>query len=83
MASGSHRRTAAAPRSQGRPGEKHSPLRLAWDAAMACRAGVVYTLKDSCFAVIAVVLFPDIEQEPAIVAEVMRSNVQVLWGQTS
>ena len=33
--------------------------------------------------VIAVVLFPEMEQDPAIVAEVMRSNVQVLWGQTS
>ena len=40
-------------------------------------------LRDFCCPVIAVVLFPDIEQGPAIVAEVMRSNVQVLWGQTS
>ena len=42
---------------------------------MACRAGVVYTLKDSCFAVIAVVLFPDVEPDPAIIAKARRSNV--------
>ena len=47
---------------------------------MACRADVVYILKESSCPVIAVVLFPDIEQGPTIVAEVMRSNVQVLWG---
>ena len=74
MASGSHRRTAAAPRSHGRPGEKHSPLRLAWDATMACRAGVVHILKDSCF-VVAALLFPDMEQDPAIDAGAHRSNV--------
>ena len=60
--------------------EKPSPLRQTWDAAMAFRTHVVYTLRDFCCFVIAAFLFPDIEQGPAIVAEVMRSNVQVLWG---
>ena len=60
--------------------EKTSPLRLAWDLAMPCRADLVYILKDSCFAVIAALLFPDMEQGPAIVAGAQRSNVQVLRG---
>ena len=63
--------------------DKPSPLCQTRDAAMAFRTGVVYTLRDSCCFVIAAFLFPDMEQGPAIVAEVMRSNVQVLWGQTS
>ena len=63
--------------------EKTSPLRLAWDATMACRADVVHILKDSCFVVIAAFLFPDMEQGPAIIAKARRSNVHVLWGQTS
>ena len=49
--------------------EKTSPLRLAWDLAMACRADVVYILREFSCLVIAVVLFPDIEQGPTIVAE--------------
>ena len=60
--------------------EKTSPLRLAWDLAMACRADVVYILREFSCLVIAVVLFPDIEQGPTIVAEARRSNVHVLWG---
>ena len=63
--------------------EKTSRLRLAGDAAMAFRADVVHILRDFSCPVIAAFLFPDIEQGPAIVAEVQRSNVQVLWGQTS
>ena len=55
--------------------EKTSPLRLAWDLAMPCRADLVYILKDSCFAVIAALLFRDMEQDPGIVAEARRSNV--------
>ena len=55
--------------------EKTSPLRLAWDAAMAFRADVVYILKDFCCPVIAVVLFPDMEQATAIVAGAQRSSV--------
>ena len=42
---------------------------------MACRAGVVHILKDSCFVVIAAFLFPDVEPDPAIVAKARRSNV--------
>ena len=60
--------------------EKTSRLRLAGDAAMAFRADLVYILKDSCCPVIAVVLIPDMEQGPAIVAAARRSYVQVLWG---
>ena len=60
--------------------EKTSPLRLAWDLAMAFRADVVYILEDSCCPVIAALLFPDMEQGPAIVAGARRSNVQVLRG---
>ena len=63
--------------------EKPSPLCLAWDAAMDFRADVVYILRDFCCPVIAAFLFPDMEQTPAIVAAARRSNVQVLWGQTS
>ena len=62
------------------PGEKHSPLCQTWDAAMAFRADVVDTLGDTCCPVIAVVLFPDMEQATAIVAGAQRSYVQVLWG---
>ena len=50
---------------------------------MACRAGVAYILKDSCFVGIAAFLFTDVEPDPAIVAKARRSNVHVLWGQTS
>ena len=55
--------------------DKPSPLCLARDAAMACRAGVVYILKDSCFAEIAAFLFPDVEPDPAIIAKARLSNV--------
>ena len=65
------------------PGEKPSPLGLARDAAMAFRAGVVYIQRDFCCPVIAALLFRDTEQGPSIVAGARRSNVQVLWGQTS
>ena len=57
------------------PGEKHSPLCHTWDAAMAFRVGVVDTLGDTCCFVIAVLLLPDMEQEPAIVAGAQRSSV--------
>ena len=42
---------------------------------MAFRADVFYILRDFCCFEIAVVLFPDIEQGPAIVAKARRSNV--------
>ena len=60
--------------------EKTSPLRLTWDLAMACRADVVYILREFSCLVIAALLFPDMEQDPAIVAGARRSNVQVLWA---
>ena len=50
---------------------------------MTFRADVVYILEDSCCSVIAVVLFSDMEQGPAIVAGARRSNVQVLRGTDS
>ena len=54
--------------------EKPSPLRLAWDLPMPFRADVVYILRDFSCPVIAVVLFPDMEQGPAIDAQAKRSN---------
>ena len=60
--------------------EKTSPLRLTWEAAMPFRADVVYILREFSCLVIAALLFPDMEQDPAIVAGARRSNVQVLWA---
>ena len=44
--------------------DKPSPLCQTWDAAMACRAGVVYIPRDFCCPVIAALLFPDMEPPP-------------------
>ena len=55
--------------------EKTSPLCQTRDAAMAFRTDVVYTLRDFCCFVIAAFLFPDMEQDPAIVAGGHRSSV--------
>ena len=60
--------------------EKPSPLRQTWDAAMSLREDIIDILGDSGCFVIAVLLFPDMEPDPAIVAEARRSNVHVLWG---
>ena len=60
--------------------EKPSPLRLTWDAAMSLREDIIDVLGDTCCFVIAALLFPDMEPDPAIVAEARRSNVHVLWG---
>ena len=60
--------------------EKPSPLRLTWDAAMSLREDIVHTLEDPCCFIVAVLLFPDMEPDPAIVAEARRSNVHILWG---
>ena len=62
------------------PREKHSPLCQTWDAAMAFREAVVDTLGDTCCFVIAVLLFPDMEPDPAIAAAARRSSVKVPWG---
>ena len=47
---------------------------------MSLREDIVDVLGDTCCFVIAVLLFPDMEPDPAIVAEAQRSNVHVLWG---
>ena len=62
------------------PEEKPSPLCVTWDAAMSLREDIVDTLGDTCCFVIAALLFPDMEPDPAIVAEAKRSNVHVIWG---
>ena len=64
----------------GGPEEKPSPLCVTWDAAMSIREDIIDVLGDSRCPVIAVLLFPDMEPDPAIVAEARRSNVHVLWG---
>ena len=60
--------------------EKPSPLCVTWDAAMSLREDIIDVLGDTCCFVIAALLFPDMEPDPAIVAEARRSNVHVLWG---
>ena len=47
---------------------------------MSLREDIVDVLGDTCCFVIAALLFPDMEPDPAIVAEARRSNVHVLWG---
>ena len=47
---------------------------------MSLREDIIDVLGDTCCFVIAVLLFPDMEPDPAIVAEAKRSNVHVLWG---
>ena len=64
----------------GGPDEKPSPLCVTWDAAMSLREDIIDVLGDTCCFVIAALLFPDMEPDPAIVAEAKRSNVHVLWG---
>ena len=53
---------------------------MTWDAAMSLREDIIDVLGDTCCFVIAALLFPDMEPDPAIVAEAKRSNVHVLWG---
>ena len=62
------------------PEEKPSPLCVTWDAAMSLREDIIDVLGDTCCFVIAALLFPDMEPDPAIVAEAKRSNVHVIWG---
>ena len=64
----------------GGPEEKPSPLCLTWDAAMSLREDIIDVLGDTCCYVIAALLFPDMEPDPAIVAEAKRSNVHPIWG---
>ena len=65
---------------QDGPEEKPSPLCVTWDAAMSLREDIIDVLGDTCCFVIAALLFPDMEPDPAIVAEAKRSNVHVIWG---
>ena len=64
----------------GGPEEKPSPLCVTWDAAMSLREDIIDVLGDTCCYVIAALLFPDMEPDPAIAAEAKRSSVKVLWG---
>ena len=64
----------------GAPGRSTHRLCLAWDAAMPFRADVVYILRDFCCVIIAAFLFPDVEPDPAIVAEARRFNVHLPCG---
>ena len=57
--------------------EKPSPLRLTWEAATSFLQDIP---GDSCFRVITMFLFPDMEPDPAIDAQAKRSNFHVLWG---
>ena len=47
---------------------------------MSLREDIIDVLGGTCCFVIAALLFPDMEPDPAIVAEAKRSNVHVLWG---
>ena len=60
--------------------EKPSPLCQTWDAAMSLREDIIDILGDTSCYVIAVLLFPDMEPDPAIAAAARRSNVHALWG---
>ena len=60
--------------------EKPSPLCVTWDAAMSLREDIIDVLGDTCCFVIAALLFPDMEPDPAIVAEARRGNVHPIWG---
>ena len=64
----------------GGPEEKPSPLCVTWDAAMSLREDIIDVLGDTCCFVIAALLFPDMEPDPAIVAAAKRSNVHPIWG---
>ena len=47
---------------------------------MSLREDIIDVLGDTCCFVIAALLFPDMEPDPAIVAEAKRSNVHPIWG---
>ena len=47
---------------------------------MSLREDIIDVMGDTCCFVIAALLFPDMEPDPAIVAEARRNNVHVLWG---
>ena len=55
-------------------------MRRTWDAAMSLREDIAEPSGRRCCFIIAALLFPDMEPDPAIVAEPKRSNVHVSWG---
>ena len=62
------------------PQEKDSPLRKTWDATMSLHDELVGVLDHQAF-FIAVLVFPDMEPDQAIIAKAKRSSkVHVLWG---
>ena len=64
-------------KAHARPLAEDLPVAPDRDAAMPFRAGVPYIPRDFCCPVIAALLFPDMEQGPAIVAAARRSYVQI------
>ena len=60
--------------------ETASPSRQAWRAAMSLREEMVETLDDDNAFIIAVLLFPDMEPDPAIAAMAVREHAHVIWG---
>ena len=60
--------------------ETASPSRKAWRAAMSLREEIVETLKDDNAFIIAVLLFPAMEPDPAIAAMAEREHAHVIWG---
>ena len=61
------------------PQEKDSPLRKTWTATMSLHDELVDVLDHEAF-FIAVLVFPDMEPDQAIIDRAERSNVHVLWG---
>ena len=47
---------------------------------MSLREDIIDVLGDTCCFVIAALLFPDMEPDPAIIAEAKRSNIHPIWG---
>ena len=60
--------------------EKPSPLQQTWDAAMSLRGDIAESPDGWGCYIIAVVLFPDMEPDQAIVAEARRSKVHPIFG---
>ena len=59
--------------------ETASPSRKAWRAAMSLREEIVETLDDDNAFIIAVLLFPDMEPDPAIAAMAEREHTHHIW----
>ena len=61
------------------PQKKKCPLRKTWTATMSLHDELVGVLDHEAF-FIAVLIFPDMEPDQAIIDRAERSNVHVLWG---